>query len=239
MGKTFLAGQFCVAPDHVYVPERRVDEFVDAMLTDAQNRFPIGIGDDATAIVNEHHYARLQLLLDDARGNGAEVLELAQVRCSPRSRVIAPTLILNVSDAMAVCQEEIFGPLLPVRPYRSIDEVIARINAGPSPLAAYYFGSATADRDRFLLRTTSGGVTCNDIILHVGMEAMAFGGVGASGMGVYHGRAGFETFSHAKGVVEVSRSFISRMRHPYPDAVERAMRWHAAHSAAAARKRIA
>jgi coniferyl-aldehyde dehydrogenase len=239
IGKTLNAGQFCVAPDHVYIPVEREALLVEALRDAARRRYPTGLGDDATAVIDERHFQRLQAHLSDARSNGATIVELMPVSAPSGRRLMAPTLILGAAMSMTVCQEEIFGPLLPIHTYSSVDEVIDRINAGPRPLAAYWFGPDSPARERFLQRTISGGVTLNDIMLHVGMEAMAFGGVGASGMGSYHGRAGFLTFSHAKGVVEVPGKSVTRFMHPpYPAAVLKWMHWHARFTASMARRKL-
>jgi coniferyl-aldehyde dehydrogenase len=238
-GKTLNAGQFCVAPDHAYVPENRRDRLVEALTAAAQQCFPNGMGDDATAVINQDHFKRLCNHLSDARAKGAQVLELVSINDDGNRRLVPPTLVLNSDDTMSVCREELFGPILPIHTYSSIDDVIQRINARPRPLAAYYFGKDTHERERFLQRTVSGGVTLNDILLHVGVESMPFGGVGASGTGKYHGRAGFETFSHAKSVVEGPRRPLTRFaRGPYSARSLRTLRWHASRSAALAlRKR--
>lgn len=236
LGKTMNAGQYCVAPDHVFVPKRRVGGFIEAMQTAARKCFPAGLGEDATAIIDERHSARLSAICEDAVAKGASVIPLLEVTAPPSSRVMAPTLLLDVDDTMAIWHEEVFSPLLPIYAYETIDEVIARINVGGRPLAAYWFGGDSAERRDFINLTVSGAVTINDIMLHVGLERMPFGGVGASGMGRYHGRAGFKTFSHAKGIVEVPQSFTRFALPPYPGFADRMLRWHSGWAAHAAKR---
>ena len=201
IGKTFNAGQTCIAPDYALVPEAKVDAFVAAAKTAAARMYPdLATTRDYTAIVDARHYQRLEGYLDDARSQGARIVPLSGATADPRTRRMPPTLVLQPTDAMRVMQDEIFGPLLPVIAYRSLDEAIAFVNARPRPLALYYFGSRRDDTERILRQTHSGGVTLNDVILHIAQDSLPFGGIGASGMGHYHGRDGFLTFSKAKGV---------------------------------------
>ncbi len=202
-GKLFNAGQTCIAPDYVLVPAERRDEFVAAAQKAAAELYPtLGSNGDYTSIVNDRHYARLASYLDDARAKGAKVIEVNPARetLDRASRRMAPALVLDATDDMTVMQEEIFGPILPVRTYTSIDEAIAYVNDHPRPLALYYFGNDRAETARVLHETVSGGVTVNDVLLHIAQHDMPFGGVGPSGMGAYHGRAGFEALSKLKPV---------------------------------------
>jgi coniferyl-aldehyde dehydrogenase len=221
-GKTLNAGQFCVAPDYVFVPRLTLDAFVVACRTALSRMYTPANADDLTAIVNDAHYDRLLRLVDDARQKGASVLELSE-RPAPGRR-IAPTLVIGVDETMTLAHEEIFGPVLPVLPYDRIAEVIEYVKAHPKPLAAYYFGRDSPDLREFIDRTESGGVTVNDIMLHVGLEDLPFGGIGESGMGTYHGRAGFETFSHAKPVVTAPRPLTPMLAPPYPGWVQPLLR---------------
>ena len=240
-GKTLNAGQFCIAPNHVFVPRHQHDELVQRCEQAAGQLFPRGLDSEATAIVDVRHHRRLQHLAADAAARGAEIKPLASVvEASADARVMPPTLILQPVPEMAVCSEEIFGPLLPVHDYENLDDVIRQINAGPCPLAAYYFGGDDDDRRRFVQRVRCGGITVNDVMVHVGLESLPFGGVGASGSGVYHGRAGFETFSHLKPVVEVPRRSLTRLLHPpYPAAAGRAIDLYVRAAALGARRRMA
>jgi coniferyl-aldehyde dehydrogenase len=209
MGKTLNAGQICLAPDYVMVPEGKLGAFVEASTAAVGQLYPTLLDNpDYTSIVNKRHYDRLQGYLDDARAKGAEVLELnpagEDFRQQPHHK-IAPHLILNPTDDMAIMQEEIFGPLLPVKTYQAFEETIDYVNAHPRPLGLYYFGESGAEERALLDRTTSGGVTLNDVIMHVAQEDLPFGGVGPSGMGAYHGYEGFKTFSHGKSIYRQSR----------------------------------
>ena len=136
---------------------------------------------------------------------------------------MAPTLILNPTDDMKVMQEEIFGPLLPVKAYQKVDEAIDYVNAHARPLGLYYFGSDSDERDNVLDRTTSGGVSVNDVVMHVVQEELPFGGIGPAGMGAYHGHDGFREFSHRKSVFhQMKNDFGLRMlRPPYGAAITR------------------
>ncbi|MFJ3050368.1 coniferyl aldehyde dehydrogenase [Pseudomonas nitroreducens] len=203
VGKLMNAGQLCVAPDYVFVPEESMDAFVEIARAVVGKVFPTLAGNpEYTAILNDRHYQRLQGYLEEARAAGVAVVELnpAGEVLDPARRLIAPTLLRNPDDRLQVMQDEIFGPLLPIRPYRDFAEVIACINARPRPLGLYWFGSDADEERQVLERTCSGGVTLNEVMHHAGLESLPFGGVGPSGMGAYHGIDGFRTFSHARAV---------------------------------------
>lgn len=208
-GKTLNAGQICLAPDYVMVPEERAEEFVVEARQAVERMFPTLLDNpDYTSIINQRHHDRLSAYLEDAREQGASLIDInpaaEDFRQQPHHK-LPPTLILDPSDSMQVMQEEIFGPLLPVQTYRDVDDAIARVNAGPRPLGLYYFGQDKDEQRQVLTRTTSGGVTLNDVIMHVSQEDLPFGGVGDSGMGAYHGIDGFRTFSHRKAVYRQTR----------------------------------
>ncbi|MGS0739849.1 coniferyl aldehyde dehydrogenase [Pseudomonas sp. GG8] len=219
-GKTLNAGQTCVAPDYVLVPEDRVDGFVDAYRKAVQKFYPTLIDNpDYTAIINDRQLARLNRYLDDASSKGARVIPLFE---QGQGRRMPFSLLLNVSDDMTVMQDEIFGPLLPIVPYSRIDQAFAYINQRPRPLALYYFGYNKAEQQRVLEQTHSGGVCLNDTLMHVAQDDMPFGGVGPSGMGHYHGHEGFLTFSKAKGVFIKQRFNAARLIYPpYGKAIQR------------------
>ena len=207
-GKLANAGQTCVAPDYVLLPEGDVDGFVEAWGKAVAALYPDGpAGQDYTSIVNVRHYDRLRGLLDDAQAKGARVVDTgpSPEQAKGRAHTLPPTLVFNVHDDMRIMQEEIFGPYLPIVTYRDLDEAIAFVNARPRPLALYYFGSSAANRKRVLTRTTSGGVTINGTLLHYVQDDLPFGGVGPSGFGAYHGIEGFRTFSHHKAVFDQGR----------------------------------
>ena len=196
-GKCLNAGQTCIAPDYALVPEERIAEFAAAARATVASLYPtLRDNPDYTAIINVRHRERLCGYLDEARSKGARVEEInpagEDFSGSPK---LAPHLVLGPADSMRVMREEIFGPILPLKGYRTLDEAIAYVNARPRPLALYVFDHERAVIDRVLAETVSGGVTVNETILHIAQEELPFGGVGPSGMGEYHGRAGFETFS--------------------------------------------
>ena len=211
-GKALNAGQTCVAPDYVLVPEDRVDGFAEAYSDAIRGFYPtLTDNPDYTAIINERQLARLNAYAKDATDKGATLIALydqGQARRMPHS------LLLNVSDEMKVMQDEIFGPLLPIVPYRGIDEAFAYINQRPRPLALYYFGYNKTEQNRVLHETHSGGVCLNDTLLQVAQDDLPFGGIGPSGMGHYHGREGFLTFSKAKGVLVKQRLNAAKLIYP-------------------------
>ncbi|MGP1676026.1 MAG: coniferyl aldehyde dehydrogenase [Burkholderiales bacterium] len=202
-GKLLNAGQTCIAPDYVFVPNDRVEAFVEQMHRAVASMYPrLDANPDYTSIVNERHFARLQGLLEDARAKGAriDVINPAGEAFDPAGRKQPPVLVLGATPEMKLMQEEIFGPILPVLGYDRIEEAIAYVNRHDRPLALYWFGSDGANRDKVLTQTISGGVTLNDCIWHIAQEDQPFGGVGASGSGSYHGEWGFRTFSKEKPV---------------------------------------
>jgi coniferyl-aldehyde dehydrogenase len=218
-GKLYTAGQTCVAPDYVLVPDERRDEFVGYAQRAIAGRYPSLVANrDYTRIIDEHHYRRLRALVDNARQQGATVIEVnpAGETCDEVNRVFPPTLILDARPGMDVMQEEIFGPVLPVIGYRTIEEAVLFTNARPHPLALYYFDDNRRRAADLIARVPSGGVTLNDCIFHVGHAGLPFGGIGPSGMGRYHGVDGFETFSHKRGIF-VQRRFapLGLVRPPY------------------------
>lgn len=219
--KTFNAGQICVSPDYVLIADAQVDGFIEAAQQFISESFPkVQHNDDYTSIISPRHYERLLVLLSDARSRGAEIISLApegEPDFDANTRKIAPHLILNVMDEMLIMQEEIFGPLLPVKTYQQFEETIDYINAHPRPLAAYYFGQDKAQQQHFAMHTTSGALVINDVMTHASIDTLPFGGVGASGMGAYHGIHGFRRFTHAKAVVLQSMDGASnlRLRAPY------------------------
>ncbi len=216
-GKLLNAGQTCIAPDYVLVPRARRDALVEALRAAVARMYPtIQRNPDYTSIVSERHYRRLRDLVDDARAQGAQAIELAPPGepVDPAARQLAPTLLLDVHDGMRVMQEEIFGPLLPIVACDTPQAAIDHVNARERPLALYWFGEDRAAREQVLSGTISGGVTINDTLLHITQEALPFGGVGPSGQGHYHGEFGFRQFSKEKPVFVQSR--LSGVRLLYP-----------------------
>ena len=228
-GKTLNAGQMCLAPDYVFVPEEKGAEFVAASRRAVETMFPGGLkdNDDYTSIVNERHFDRLQSYLADARSKGAEIIEINPTGddFSRQSyHKMAPHIIMNSSDDMKVMQDEIFGPILPLKPYKKATDAVDYINRHQRPLGLYYFGSDTEERDFVLNNTTSGGVTVNDVFFHVAQEDLPFGGIGPSGMGAYHGRDGFLEFSHLKAVyTQAGTELLRIIRPPYGEGFRRLM----------------
>ncbi|AZC25467.1 MULTISPECIES: coniferyl aldehyde dehydrogenase [Pseudomonas] len=211
-GKTMNAGQTCVAPDYVLVPEERVDAFVEAYRQVVNRFFPtLADNPDYTAIINQRQLARLNSYLSDATSKGAQVVSLFD---QGQERRLPHSLLLNVTDDMTVMQDEIFGPILPVVPYKTLDQALAYITERPRPLALYYFGYDKAEQQRVLTETHSGGACMNDTLLHVTQDDLPFGGIGPSGMGHYHGHEGFLTFSKAKGVFIKQRFNAARLIYP-------------------------
>lgn len=206
VGKLLNAGQTCIAPDYVLVPAGKEEELLAALRAVVAQIYPrIDATPDYSAIVNARHFDRLTGYLADAAAQGARLEPLTAVGPDAARRCLPPVALLGVSDAMRVMQDEIFGPLLPILPYRRFDEAIAYVNAHPRPLALYLFDNDRLRIDRILNETVAGGVTINDTLLHIAQENLPFGGVGPSGMGHYHGREGFMTFSKQKAVFIQSR----------------------------------
>ena len=227
-GKTLNAGQICLAPDYVLAPEPRVAEFVEAAKASVARMFPtIKDNPDYTAVIADRHYDRIKGYIDDARSKGAEIVEInpaGEDFSQQQHRKIPPTLILNPTDDMKVMQEEIFGPVLPIKSYSTMDEAIGFVNGRDRPLGLYYFGSNPVEQERVLSSTAAGGVTVNDVVFHVAQENLPFGGVGPSGMGSYHGVDGFREFSHRKSVYTQLKKDIGplqMLRPPYGEGIRK------------------
>ncbi|MDO5652813.1 MAG: coniferyl aldehyde dehydrogenase [Brachymonas sp.] len=222
-GKLLNAGQTCVAPDYVLVHRSQFDAFTDAYGQAVRTLYPqIPDNPDYTSIIHQKHFGRLVNLMEEAHAQGAEVVALGETQASTRR--LAPCMVLNPPADCKLMQEEIFGPILPVLPYDHIDQALQRINQGPHPLALYWFGNDANVQEKVLTTTLSGGVTINDCVYHVAQVNQPFGGVGASGMGAYHGEWGFRTFSKEKPVFIQSPLAGSRMlRPPYGKQFEQLM----------------
>jgi len=231
MGKMLNAGQICLAPDYVFVPKERVEEFVESTERSVRKMYPTLLDNpDYTSVINQRHFDRLNGYLDEARSRGARVVEVnpagEDFRQQPHHK-IPPTLIIDPAEELQVMQDEIFGPILPVKSYARIEEAIDYINDKPRPLGLYYFGKEAGEERQVLAHTTSGGATVNDVIMHVAQEDLPFGGVGPSGMGAYHGLDGFRTFSHARAVFSQSRIDVAELaglRPPYGEKMLKAIR---------------
>lgn len=227
IGKMMNAGQICLAPDYLIVPEDKADEAVAGVTGAAAAMYPRVLdNDDYASIVSDRHFERLQGLVEDAKAKGAEVIEVnpaGEDFANANQRKMPLTVLRGVSDDMTVMQEEIFGPVLPVMTYKSVDQAVDYINEHDRPLGLYYFGEDKSEQERVLTRTISGGVTTNDVVFHVSMEDLPFGGVGPSGMGSYHAIEGFREFSHARAVYHQPKIDIAKLgglKPPYGKATE-------------------
>ena len=215
-GKGFNAGQICVAPDYVLCPRDKVSAFATAFQTAMSKAYPtLRNNDDYTGIITDRQKARLEGYLTDAEEKGAEI-----IRINPKgeefgnTRKMPLTLVLGATDDMLVMQEEIFGPILPIIAYDTLDGAIDYVSDRPRPLALYYFDWDKGRADDVLDRTHSGGACINDTVMHVGVDDIPFGGIGPSGMGHYHGEEGFKTFSKAKGVLRKGKFNATAMVAP-------------------------
>lgn len=205
-GKLLNAGQTCIAPDYVLLPKGSEGAFGEAFARATAQLFPTIEGNpDYAAIISPRHQERLQALLVQAEGEGARLQRVGADAAPGAARQMAPVLVFGAKADSKLLTEEIFGPILPVLAYDTLDEAIAHINARPRPLALYWFGTNTAARDKVLAQTVSGGVTVNDTLMHIAHENLPFGGVGESGWGSYHGEAGFLRLSQQKPVLVSSK----------------------------------
>ncbi len=227
-GKLLNGGQACIAPDYVFIPTARREQLIEALRAAVTRSYPTFAGNtDLTWVVNDRHFARLKAHIADATAKGAEVVEInpGKLTAGPGERILPLTLLLGVTDDMTVMQEEIFGPLLPIKTYDDLSQVITYVNNHPRPLALYHFDNNAGRTERVLSQTASGGACVNDVLFHVAHEGLPFGGVGPSGIGRYHGFDGFVTFSHQKSVLYQSRwSVQSLIRPPYGPGLDRVMR---------------
>ena len=227
-GKTLNAGQICLAPDYVLTPKENLESFIGAAEGAVRGMFPtIKDNPDYTAIISQRHYDRITGYIEEAKARGVRVVEMkpeGEDFSQQEHRRIPPTLIIDPTDDMKVMQEEIFGPVMPVKTYQSVDDALAYVNAHDRPLGLYYFGADDAEREKVLAGTTSGGVSVNDVIMHVAQEELPFGGVGPAGMGSYHGEDGFREFSHKKAIFSQIKADIGplkQMRPPYGPAIKK------------------
>jgi coniferyl-aldehyde dehydrogenase len=228
-GKLVNGGQTCIAPDYALVHASDCEIFIRELQNAAQKQF--SNPEEFTGAIDEHQLARWHQLVQDAVGRGAQVVSL--INSDAHGPLpFTPVALLNVSEDALIMKEEVFGPILPILSINDISSTIRYINERPKPLALYWFGKNKEVMQRILNETRSGGITINDTLLHAALEDLPFGGVGASGMGSYHGKVGFETFSHRKSVLEVRGFFGLRFlrgtqlaRPPYSKGVERLLRW--------------
>lgn len=229
IGKMLNAGQICLAPDYMLVPREQEAQVVDGLRTAVSAMYPTLLANpDYTSVINDRHHQRLSDWIEDARAKGATIETInpaGEDFGASNSRKMPLTLVRDATDDMIVMQEEIFGPVLPIRRYGDIGEAIDTVNRRDRPLAVYYFGQDPTEERQVLDRTISGGATVNDVIFHVSMEDLPFGGAGPSGMGAYHGADGFRTFSHAKAVYSQPKLDVAKLaglKPPYGAATRKA-----------------
>ena len=230
LGKMLNAGQICLAPDYLLVPREQEDAVVEGLQKAVSVLYPTLLENpDYTSVINARHRDRLKGYLDDARAKGGDIVEVNPANedfAASNGNKMPLYLVRNPSDDMKVMQEEIFGPVLPIKTYDRIEEAIDYVNTHDRPLGLYYFGQEGSEQRQVLDRTVSGGVTVNDVIFHVSMEELPFGGVGPSGMGAYHGHDGFKTFSHAKSIYhqpKINVAKIAGFMPPYGKATQTAI----------------
>jgi coniferyl-aldehyde dehydrogenase len=198
-----------MAPDYLLVPRDQLDETIGALRDAARRTYPEVAGnEDYAQLVDERRLERIEAMRQEAERAGARLVTL-QERGSDRRLPL--TLVVDPDETLALMREEVFGPLLPIKAYDAIDEAVDFVNARERPLALYYFGEDDAERSRVLDRTISGTVAINEVVLQVAQEDLPFGGIGASGMGAYHGIEGFRTFSHARAVFTQSRFNVAKI----------------------------
>lgn len=217
-GKFLNAGQTCVAPDYALVPRGSEKSFTDAMMHETAQMWPdVATNDDYTAIISERHHARLSAMVEEVREAGADVHQLAFDKAKAgNTRIFPPTVVVNPPLDSKLMQEEIFGPILPVLGHDGLEDAARFVNERDRPLALYVWSKSKQTARDFLSKTISGGAAVNLPLLHLSVEDLPFGGVGASGNGAYHGEAGFLTFTHERGVFEAPVWHPSRLvRPPY------------------------
>ncbi len=224
-GKLLNAGQTCIAPDYILAPRAALDDTVRELTRVCRRFYPeIHDNDDYTAIISERHFERLSALVDDAREKGAEVIEIypEEAEKNVNTRKMPPKLVTNVKPDMRIMQEEIFGPLLPLVPYDTLDNAMDFVADRPHPLALYVFSDNKMVVERVSNELLAGGMSVNDTLMHITQNDLPFGGIGESGIGAYHGRAGFLAFSHAKSIFRQSKiNGRAMLFPPYGKSIER------------------
>ncbi|AOE49099.1 coniferyl aldehyde dehydrogenase [Kangiella sediminilitoris] len=217
-GKLLNGGQTCLAPDYAFISNEDIDQFIEKAKKVAKKFYPEWENKGYTSLASNKQVERYQYMLADAKAKGATIIPLWEADGASESHIkngkATPLLIMDTTEDMQVRQQEIFGPMLPVVPYGDHQDVIRYINSQPRPLALYLFSNKQSVIKNYMLNTISGGVTLNDTILHVSQEELPFGGIGASGMGQYHGVEGFKTFSKAKSIFKQSRFAGTNLMYP-------------------------
>lgn len=228
-GKTANAGQTCVAPDYLLVQQSQLAQTITALQAEFLKFYPAqSFAQNYPAIINERHYQRLQNYLSSAKAAGAEIISCLPANAEQQQKRLLPlTLVLNAPLDSALWTEEIFGPVLPVLAYNSIEEALDFVTKRPRPLALYLFSNNKELQQRVLTQTHAGGVCINETLMHVGQEDLPFGGIGPSGMGAYHGKEGFLTFSHAKAVHQKGWLNASVLAYPQhrPKLFQKLLQW--------------
>lgn len=224
-GKCNNAGQVCLSPDYVFVPREWLETFIETSRETFREQYPTALGNhDYTAVINERHYDRIIGYLKEIRASGARLENLGTEEPKDGDRRIPVHVVVDPGEDLAVMNEEIFGPLMIVKTYDRVEECVDYVNAHPTPLGLYYFGKDRDEQERVLNNTLSGGVTVNEVIMHVSCVDLPFGGVGNSGFGNYHGREGFKTFSHARGVYTEGKLNLPKLAGllpPYTDSTKK------------------
>lgn len=216
MGKCWNAGQTCVAPDYLLLPRGKTQAFVEAFRAKVSQLYPTMLKNpDFTSVINEKQYSRIQGYLSDARDQGAQIIEINPANETfVDTHKMPVTVVTGVTPNMQIMQNEIFGPVLPIIEYDTLDDAIKFVNDRPRPLALYYFDFDSARADYIIANTHAGGMCINDTLVHAGVDDLPFGGVGPAGMGKYHGKEGFLAMSNAKGVLEKPRFYSGKFSHP-------------------------
>jgi coniferyl-aldehyde dehydrogenase len=221
------AGQICIAPDYVFINARYTDAFVTHLRAAAKTMYPEGVGaNDYVNIISERHAARLRAHLSDAEARGNRVIPLFGAEKSADPRCVAPSAVVMTKQEGSLMEEEIFGPLLPIVEVESMQDALQRVRARPRPLALYYFGTDGREIEQVTHEVACGGLVINDVMTHFLQDDLPFGGIGESGSGSYHGREGFEHFSHAKSVFTQSKFFDigGLLRPPFGKRIDRVLK---------------
>ncbi len=215
-GKLVNSGQVCVSPDYAFVPEESLEAFINAVKAKAQSMFPKLEGNaDYTSIFGASNLRKLQHRIEQAQAAGTRIESMLEGDIGViDGNKLSPLIVVDPSPELEVMQEESFGPILIVKPYKTAEDVINFVQQRPSPLVFYYFGSVKAERETLTRRIRAGNMSVNDVVLNVFVNNLPFGGVGESGMGRYYGKDGFETLSNRKGVVTEGFLNINKFLHP-------------------------